>query len=71
MLVKDRIRLVYIANKTCESEVHEGYANTADFKVYLRDGKHYVKVAAIVTFTNLPVKRDSCLELTVKYDPNM
>lgn len=71
MLVKDRIRLGYIANKTCEFEVPEGYANTADSKVYLRDGKYYVKVAAIVTFTNLPVKRDSCLELTVKYDPSI
>lgn len=71
MFVKDRIRLGYIANRTCEFEVPEDYATGSDSKVYQKDGKNLVKIAAIVTFTNLPVKRDSCLELTVKYDPNI
>ena len=71
MLVKDRIRLGYIANRTCEFEVPEEYANDPKSKVYTRDNKHYVKVAAITTFTNLDVKRDSCLNLTVQYDPNI
>lgn len=71
MLVKNRIRLGYIANKTCEFEVPEDYANEPSSKVYTRDGKHYVKVAAITTFTNLDVKHDSCLNLTVQYDPNI
>lgn len=71
MLVKDRIRLGYIANRTCEFEVPEEYANDPKSKVYTRDNKHYVKVATITTFTNLDVKRDSCLDLTVQYDPNI
>lgn len=72
MLVKDKIRLGYIANKTCEFEVPEEYgADDPSSKVYLRNNKHYVKVAAITTFTNLAVNRESNLELTTKYDPSI
>ena len=75
MLVKDRIRLGYIANKTCEFEVPEDYANANNSKVYTRDNKYFVKVPSVTTFTNLEVRRSTPLELAksfndsyVKYD---
>ena len=71
MLVKDRIRLGYIANKTCEFEVPSGYADNQDSKAFLRDNKYYVKVASITTFTNLDVFRLNSLDLTVQYDPTI
>lgn len=71
MLVKDRIRLGYIANKTCEFEVPWEYANDPKSKVYTRDNRTYTKVASIVTFTNLSVSRSSCLDLTVQYNPSI
>lgn len=71
MLVKDRIGLGYIANKTCEFEVPSGYADHQDSKAFLRDGKYYVKVASITTFTNLDVVRLNSLDLTVQYVPTI
>lgn len=68
MLVKDRIRLGYIANKTCEFEVPEDYANDPSSKVYTRNNMHYVKVASVTTFTNLDVDRSSSLNLTRSFD---
>ena len=68
MLVKDRIRLGYLANRTCEFEVPEDYATGPDSKVYQKDGKNLVKVAAITTFTNLSVNRDEALTLTKHFD---
>ena len=71
MLVRDRIRLGYIANKTCEFEVPEDYANDPSSKVYYRDGRHFVKVAAITTFTNLCVNHKSSLNCNTIYNPEM
>ena len=71
MLVKDRIKLGYIANKTCEFKVPSGYADYQNSKAFLRDGKYYVKVASITTFTNLDVARLNSLDLTVQYDPTI
>lgn len=68
MLVKDRIRLGYLANRTCEFEVPEDYAIGSDSKVYQKDGKNLVKVAAITTFTNLSVNRDEALTLVKHFD---
>ncbi len=68
MLVKDRIRLGYIANKTCEFEVPEDYATVPNSKVYNRDGRHFVKVASVTTFTDLDVNRLSSLNLTRLFD---
>ena len=68
MLVKDKIRLGYIANKTCEFEVPEDYAEGPDSKVYKRGDKYFVKVASVTTFTNLEVHRDSQLNLTRHFD---
>lgn len=64
MLVKDRIRLGYIANKTCEFEVPWEYASDSKSKAYSRDNRTYIKVASITTFTNLSVSRSSRLDLT-------
>ena len=69
MLVRDQIRLGYIANKTCEFEVPREYAIESRSKAFLRGDKYYIKVAAISTFTNLDVDRAGCLELNTKYDP--
>lgn len=71
MLVKDRIRLGYIANKTCEFEVPWEYANDSKSKIYTRDDKVYLKVASITTFTNLNVNRLCSLGLTVQYNPSI
>lgn len=71
MLVKDRIRLGYMANKTCEFEVPREYVNDTKSKAYTRDNRTYTKVASITTFTNLSVSRSSCLDLTVQYDPGI
>ena len=68
MLVKDRIRLGHIANKTCEFEVPEDYADEPDSKVYKRGDRHFVKVASVTTFTNLTVDRSSSLNLTRHFD---
>lgn len=68
MLIRDRIRLGYIANRTCEFEVPGDYASSPESKVYQRDGKNLVKVASITTFTNLSVNRDEALVLTKRYD---
>lgn len=68
MLVRDRIRLGYIANKTCEFEVPEDYARVPNSKVYQKDGKNLVKVASITTFTNLSVNCGSSLNLTRYFD---
>lgn len=71
MLIKDHIRLGYIANRTCEFEVPREYANDPKSKVYMRDNVSYVKVASITTFTNLDVDRLCSLDLSVQYDPNI
>lgn len=71
MLIKDRIRLDYIANKTCEFEVPWEYANDSKSKIYTRDDKVYLKVASITTFTNLNVNRLCSLDLTVQYNPSI
>jgi hypothetical protein len=71
MLVKDSIRLGYIANKTCEFEVPSEYANDQKSKVYMRDNISYVKVASITTFTNLDVDRFCSLDLSAQYDPSI
>lgn len=71
MLVKDRIKLGYIANKTCVFEVPSGYADHQSSKAFLRDDRYYVKVASITTFTNLDVVRLDSLDLTVQYDPTI
>jgi hypothetical protein len=68
MLVKDRIRLGYIANKTCEFEVQEDYVIDSNSKVNSVNGRNLIKVPAITVFTNLNVNRDSKLELTKHYD---
>ncbi len=68
MLVKDKIRLGYIANRTCEFEVPEEYANVPNSKVYTRNGKHFIKVPSITTFTNLSVDRSDSLNLTRSFD---
>jgi hypothetical protein len=68
MLIRDRIRLGYIANKTCEFEVPEDYASVPNSKVYQKDGKNLVKVASITTFTNLSVNCESSLNLTRHFD---
>jgi len=71
LLIKDKVRLGYIANRACEFEVPEDYANDQDSKVYKRGNKHYVKVASITTFTNLVVQQDKCLNPTVQFDSNI
>lgn len=71
LLIQDKIRLGYIANKTCEFEVPSGYADSQNSKAFLRDGKYYIKVASITTFTNLDVVRLNSLDLTVQYDPTI
>lgn len=68
LLVHDRVRLGYIANRTCEFIVPEGYANDQASKVYKRDDDYFVKVPSVTTFTSLNVKRESNLDLTVQYD---
>ena len=68
LLVHDRVRLGYIANRTCEFRVPEGYANDQASKVYKRDDDYFVKVPSVTTFTSLNVKRESNLDLTVQYD---
>ena len=68
MLVKDKIRLGYITNRTCEFEVPEDYANVPNSKVYTRDGKYFIKVPSITTFTNLSVDRSDLLNLTRRFD---
>jgi hypothetical protein len=68
MLVRDKIRLGYIANKTCEFEVPEDYANDPTSKVFSRDNKYFVKVPSVTTFTNLDVDRSSSLSLTRHFD---
>lgn len=68
MLVKDKIRLGYIANKTCEFEVPEDYAEGPDSKVYKRGDRYFVKVASVTIFTNFEVHRDSQLNLTRRFD---
>lgn len=71
MLVKDRIKIGYIANKTCEFEVPSGYTENQNSKAFLRDDRYYVKVASITTFTNLDVVRLNSSDLTVQYDPTI
>ena len=68
LLVHDRVRLGYIANRTCEFIVPEGYANDQASKVYKRDDDYFVRVPSVTTFTSLNVKRESNLDLTVQYD---
>lgn len=68
MLVHNRIKLGYIANRTCEFSVPIEYANTNDSKVYEKDGSYFVKVASITTFTNLDIDRCSSLVLTKHFD---
>jgi hypothetical protein len=68
MLVKDRIRLGYITNKTCEFEVPEDYAINSNQQVNSVNGRAYVKVPAITVFTNLNVNKENKLELTKHYD---
>lgn len=68
LLVKDKVRLGYIANKTCEFEVPNEYLNCNDSKVYSRDNKNYVKVAGITVFTTLKVNNDCSLNLEKKFD---
>lgn len=68
LLVKDKVRLGYIANKTCEFEVPNEYLNCNDSKVYSRDNKNYVKVAGITVFTTLKVNNDCSLNLKKKFD---
>lgn len=72
MLVKDRIQLGYIVNKTCLFEVPGDYIGS---KIIEKDGKRYINVPACTVFTNLTVTRSSPLVLTkclddsyVKYD---
>ena len=70
MLVNNKIRLGYIANKTCEFEVPDDYADVPNSKVYKRDNRNYVKVASITVFTNLDVYRDLKLDLCSTYNSN-
>lgn len=67
MLVRNRIRLGYIANKTCEFEVPSEYYSHEDSKVYIRDNTYYVKVPSITVFTNLGVTIENKLKLTKTY----
>lgn len=68
MLVKERIRLGYIANKTCSFEVPSDYADGNDSKVYVENDRHLVKVAGVTVFTNLNVNIVSPLVLTKRFD---
>lgn len=52
----------------CEFEVPEDYANVPNSKVYARDGKYFIKVPSITTFTNLSVDRSASLNLTRRFD---
>lgn len=56
MLVKNRIRLGYIANKTCKFEVPESYYQE-NSKAIKDGGKYYAAVPGCTVFTNLNVKR--------------
>ena len=68
MLVKERIRLGYIANRTCSFEVPASYSDGNESKVYIENGKYLVKVAGVTVFTNLNVDIVSPLTLTKHYD---
>lgn len=68
LLVHNKILLGHIANKACEFEVPEDYADDPGSKVYKKDNTCYIKVPAISTFTNLYVDRTSSLILTKHFD---
>ena len=68
MIVKERIRLGYIANKTCTFEVPASYSEDSESKVFVENGKNLVKVAGVTVFTNLDVNIVSPLVLTKRFD---
>ena len=57
LLVHDRVRLGYIANRTCEFIVPEGYANDQASKVYKRDDDYFVRVPSVTVTVVLPLTR--------------
>lgn len=65
MLVRDRIQLGYIVNKSCFFEVPSDYVGS---KIIENDGKQYINVPSCTVFTNLSVTRSSPLVLTKHLD---
>lgn len=61
----------YIANKTCNFRVGEGYAYDEKETAKINDGNFYGKVPAISVFTNFDLaKHHEELLLIKEYDPN-
>lgn len=70
LLTRDKIRLGYTANKTCEFEVPNEYANGPNSKVYMVNNKCYIKVPSVTVYTNMQTNKPSNLNISNNFDSN-
>ena len=71
LLTRDKIRLGYTANKTCEFEVPSEYADDPNSKVYVVNSKCYIKVPSVAVYTNLQTNKSANLNLSKLFDSNL